>query len=97
MKTLTKILFLFLAFLISVVFTALNPDSIEVNLYVVTLSLPLSVVVVFTLFLGVVLGYLFSLGKRISGRRETKKIARKLESTEKELMRLRQSPLRDSD
>lgn len=97
MKTFIKLLFLFLAFLISVVFTALNPASIDVNLYAITVSVPLSAIVVCALFLGIVLGYLSSLGKRFSTRRETKKIARKLQSTEDELIKLRQSPLRERD
>lgn len=96
MKTFTKLLFLFVAFLLSVVFTALNPTSIDVNLYAVTVSLPLSAIVVCALFLGIFLGYLSSLGKRLSSRREAKKIAKKLESKEQELMKLRQAPLRDS-
>lgn len=97
MKTLTKLLFLFFAFLLSVVFTALNPGSVEVNLYAATIQLPLSAIVICALFVGIFLGYLSSLSKRISSRRENKKISRKLQSTEMELTKLRQVPMRDAD
>lgn len=95
MKTFTKLFLLFVAFLISVAFTALNPHSIDVNLYAVSVSLPLSAIVVCALFLGIVLGYLTSLSKRLSARRETKKISKLLQSKDAEIQQLRRNPLRD--
>ncbi len=93
MKTFLKLVLLFIAVLISVAFTALNPGSVEVNLYSTTVSLPLSALVVIALFVGLVLGGLSNLVTIFGHRRTSRQLQKKLKNAEAELAELRKAPL----
>ncbi|MGV6860037.1 MAG: LapA family protein [bacterium] len=95
MKTLLKLFLLFIALLISVTFTVLNPGSVDVDLYTTKLHLPLSALVVIALFIGLVLGGLSNLVTIFGSRRTARQLKKQLANAETELAELRKAPLRD--
>ncbi len=95
MKIFIKLIFLFVAVVLSVSFTVLNPGSVQVNLYSNTVDLSLSALVVITLFFGLVLGGLVSLVGQFGLKRTIRQLNRKLSDTETELTQLRRLAIRD--
>ncbi len=95
MKALIYFVFILFAAIAAVVFTALNPGEVTVNLHATRITLPFSLVVVASMFFGVLLGMfaggLVALGRR----RELRKLRKQLALAEKELSNLRKLPLRD--
>ncbi len=95
MKALIYFVFILLAAISAVVFTALNPGDVTVNLHFKQLTLPFSLVVVASMFFGVLLGMfaggLVALGRR----RDMRKLRKQLALAEKELSNLRKQPLGD--
>lgn len=56
------VLFAFFAiFIIALIFSVLNFQPVEINLYFFTISLPLTVALTIELFVGIVIGFLVSL------------------------------------
>ncbi|MGF1643225.1 MAG: lipopolysaccharide assembly LapA domain-containing protein [Thiotrichales bacterium] len=96
MKTLAYILLVIAAAVISVTFTALNPGNITINLpYGRSFPMPLSVVVIVSVFLGIVLGMLANTLALYGRRREIKRLRKQLAIAETEVSNLRKMPLRD--
>jgi len=89
------IIFYLVLILVGVSFAALNADSVQVNLYFKTLSMPISVLITIMLGLGVILGFLLFLGKYCRLKAEHRNIKNKLRLTEKEIRNLRAIPLQD--
>ncbi len=60
MRILTIILFL-LIFFVALVFSILNFQSVEIDLYFFKISLPLTIALTIELFVGILIGYLVAL------------------------------------
>ncbi len=95
MRALIYFVFILLAAIAAVVFTALNPGDVTVNLYFRQLTLPFSLVVVASMFFGVLLGMLAGGVVALGRRRELRRLRKQLALAEKELSNLRKLPLRD--
>lgn len=80
---------------IGLAFAIINADPVNVDLFFVEYSFPLSFVLVVTLALGAVLGGLASLGARLRRRSEVARLRRQIDDAERELKSLRRLPLRD--
>jgi uncharacterized integral membrane protein len=96
MKALIYFIFILFAAVCAVVFTALNPDEVTVNLYYSRITLPFSLVVVASMFFGVLLGMLAGGLLALGRRREMRKLRKQLTNAEKELTNLRKIPIKDT-
>jgi uncharacterized integral membrane protein len=95
MRALIYFVFILLAAVAAVVFTALNPGDVTVNLYFRQVTLPFSLVVVASMFFGVLLGMLAGGVVALGRRRALRRLRKQLALDEKELSNLRKLPLRD--
>lgn len=95
MKALFYLVIIIFAALVSIAFTALNPGEVDVNLYLRQVSLPFSVVVVLSIFLGILLGFLASLVAVWSRGLELRKTRKQLKNLQSELSSLRKQPLQE--
>ncbi len=95
MRALIYFVFILLAAIAAVVFTALNPGEVTVNLHFRQVTLPFSLVVVASMFFGVLLGMLAGGVVALGRRRTLRRLRKQLALTEKELSNLRKLPLRD--
>ncbi len=75
--------------LLAITFAALNASSVEVNLYVTNMTLPLSVLIVIMIAIGVLIGVLISLPKFWKCKLDSMKTKNQLKMTEKEIKKLR--------
>lgn len=90
-----RIIFYAVLLLAGISFAALNAGSVQVNLYVTTLTLPISVLMVIMMGLGLFIGFLFFLARYWQMKLEIKKIQNQLKITEKEIKNLRDIPLKN--
>ncbi|MDP1601711.1 MAG: LapA family protein [Legionella sp.] len=94
MRLVWIILYLLLI-LIGVSFASLNASSVQVNMYVTTLVMPVSVLMTFMLGLGILIGMLLFICRYWRLKVECLKIKNQLKITEKEIKNLRDIPLKD--
>ena len=94
MKLLSIILYLILI-LFGISFAVLNAGMANLNLYLTTLSLPLSLLVTLSVGLGVVVGALLVLAKYWRLRLSHKYLKNQLKLKEEEISNLRSIPLKD--
>lgn len=92
---LLMILFYLLLILVGVSFAALNASSVEVNFYVTTMTMPISILMTIMLGIGILIGFLIFLLRYWRLKRELAKIRNQLRLTEKEIKNLRDIPLKD--
>ncbi len=81
--------------LFGVTFAVLNADNVQLNYYMGSIELPLSLVVVLAMILGALLGIFASLGFVIGSRRQASKLKKSVEVAEKEIINLRNIPIKD--
>lgn len=81
--------------IIGVSFAALNANSVEVNLYFKTVSMPVSVLITIMLGIGIVIGFILFVGRYWRLKAECHRIRAQLKLTEKEIKNLRSIPLQD--
>ncbi len=91
------IIFYIILILFGVTFAALNASSVQVNFYVTTLKMPISVLVILMLGLGIFLGVMLMLLRYWRLKSEHRKIKNQLKLTEREIKNLRIIPLRNED
>ncbi len=84
-----------LLILLGVSFAALNAASVQVNLYVTQLVLPISVLMTAMLGVGLCFGFLLFFYRYWRLKAEHRKIANQLKLTEREIKNLRSIPLQD--
>jgi len=92
---LLMILIYLLLILIGVSFAALNASSVQVNFYVTTLTMPISVLMTIMLGIGVLAGFLLFLFRYWRIKIELIRTRNQLRLTEKEIKNLRDIPLKD--
>lgn len=84
-----------LLLLFALSFALLNAGNVELNYYLGTVKIALSLLLVLTFAIGCVVGFLISMSWYLKARWEARKINKKLAETEKELASLRVMPLKD--
>ena len=88
-------LFYLLLILLGVTFAALNAGTVQVNFYMRTLSIPISVLMTIMFGVGLLLGFLLSLLRYWRLKMELIKIKNQLKISTKEIKNLRDIPLKD--
>ena len=81
--------------LLGVSFAALNATSVQINLYVTKLVMPISVLMTVMLGLGVCLGFCLFLARYWRLKAEHRRVGNQLKLTEREIKNLRSIPLQD--
>ena len=81
--------------ILGVAFAVLNADSIQLNYYLGSIELPLSLVLVMAMIVGALLGIFASLSIIIGSRRKATKLKHSIEVAEKEIVNLRNIPIKD--
>lgn len=89
-------LFYLLLVMTGISFAVLNASSVKINLYLTTLTMPVSVLMIAMLGLGLLMGFLIYLVKYIGMKKELSRMKAQLKLTEKEIKNLRDIPLKDS-
>ena len=87
--------FYILLIILGVSFAALNASSVDVNFYLKTISIPISVLMTIMLGVGVFIGFILFIGRYWRLKIECRKINNQLKLTEKEIKNLRSIPLQD--
>lgn len=85
--------FYLLLIIIGVSFAALNAKSAHINLYLTTLTMPVSVLMMLMLGVGILIGFFIFMGRYWRLKAECHKIKNQLKLTEKEIKNLRAIPL----
>ncbi|OGV32360.1 MAG: hypothetical protein A3E88_05755 [Legionellales bacterium RIFCSPHIGHO2_12_FULL_35_11] len=96
MRFLAIIFYLILIF-IGVSFAALNATSVQVNFYFKTIQMPISVLMVFMVGIGVIIGFVIFLSRYWNLKTMHRKIKNQLKLTEREIKNLRSIPIRNED
>jgi putative membrane protein len=78
-----------------IVFAVLNAESVQLNYYLGSIELPLSLVLVLAMIVGAILGIFASLSFVIGTRRNASKLKRSVAVAEKEILNLRNIPIKD--
>jgi putative membrane protein len=94
MRILMAIFYLVLI-LFGVSFSALNARPITLNLYITTMTFPLSLLMMLMLGIGLLFGFILFFGRYWRLKAECHKIKGQLKLTEKEIKNLRAIPLHD--
>ena len=82
--------------IVGVAFSVLNAESIQLNYYLGSVELPLSLVLVIAMIIGALLGIIASLSLIVGSRRSANKLKRSVEVAEKEIVNLRNIPIKDN-
>ena len=84
-----------LVIIFGVAFSVLNAENIQLNYYLGSIELPLSLILVIAMIIGALLGIFASLGLIVGSRRSATKLKRSVEVAEKEIVNLRNIPIKD--
>ena len=95
MKRIIGVLILLIAVVTGLVFAVMNANQVELNYYFGSGSVPLSLALVVALSLGALLGLVSGIGFVLGLKRENGKLKREVKILEKEIMNLRNIPLKD--
>ena len=88
-------LFYLILVLLGVTFAALNAGTVEVNLYIKTMQIPIAVLITLVFGIGLLLGFFLSLLRYWRLKMELLKIKSQLKISAKEIKNLRDIPLKD--
>ncbi|GAB4351742.1 MAG: hypothetical protein Kow006_15940 [Gammaproteobacteria bacterium] len=88
-------LFLLLVFVFALAFTVINADKVQLNYYLGSLDLPLSVIVIGAFALGMFTGLLALMGRLIRLKSEVSRLQRSERIAQQELTNLRSLPVKD--
>lgn len=94
MRFMMMIVYLILIVL-GVSFAALNAGSVQVNFYITSLTIPISVLIILVLGIGIVIGLILFMLKYWRLKVDYRKLKSQLQLTEKEIKNLRCIPLQD--
>lgn len=81
--------------ILGVAFAVLNAESVQLNYYLGSIEMPLSLVLVMAMIVGALLGIFASLNLIIGSRRSATKLKHSVEVAEKEIVNLRNIPIKD--
>jgi len=91
MKKILWALLIIIAVVASVTITALNPDSMTINLGFIEKNIPIAFALLGSMLFGTILGWVAGILPALGKGRQLKKTQKKLVSSEKEIENLRQS------
>ena len=91
------VLFFILIAVTGIAFAVQNADPVTLNYYLGSVETPLSLALVGALGLGALLGVIASTGVIFGMKREISKLRRERKNTEKEIMNLRNIPIKGSN
>lgn len=94
MRILMTVVYLVLI-IIGLTFAALNSGSVKLNLYMVIFTMPVAVLIAFSLGVGLLLGLSLFLTRYLKLKHEHRKLRHQFKLTEKEIKNLRAIPLHD--
>lgn len=94
MRVITYIL-LIIVVLVGITFTCLNADPVRINYYIGSRILPLSLLLIITLIVGGILGYVAGLIFLLKQKCENRRLSHRVRLAEKEIANLRTIPLKD--
>ena len=92
-----KLIFVIIIVAIGLAFHNRNSDLVTINYYLGEIDLSISIIVIGSILIGALLGFLTSLGIILPLRRERSKLNKALKTTEQEVSNLRSIPLKDAD
>jgi len=95
MKRIVKIILISVVSLITVTFTLLNSQRVNINFYFGHYEIDLLVVVVISLVAGAALGIVAALGRLLVLKQEVMRKEKKIKTMEKEVENLRSLPIKD--
>jgi len=95
-RIITIIIFL-AVFAAGAAFSAINNNPVDIQYYLGTLTLPVSVVVIVSLVVGIILGALAIFVGSLRLRYENKRLQKKITVNEQELNSLRILPIKDAN
>jgi putative membrane protein len=95
MKQIINYIFFLLLILLGITFACLNAETVNLKYYIGKIILPLSLLLIFTLGLGLFLGLLLSLIVFLRLRAENHRLTARVKLAEKEIDNLRAIPLHD--
>lgn len=93
-----RLVYLFMALfvvILGVAFSVLNADYVTLHYYLGSIELPLSLILVLAMIVGATLGVFASLSFIIGSRRKSAKLKRTVEAAEKEILNLRNIPIKN--
>ncbi len=82
--------------LLGLAFAVVNAKPVELNYFLGVREVPLAMVLVLSLVLGAIMGFVFSLDMVIRLKRETLRLRRQLQMADKEVVNLRTMPIKDT-
>jgi len=95
MRRLIAILLFIIIFIAVVSFSALNPTPTTIHYYIVSLTVPLSIIVITSLISGLIIGTAITFSKIVTLRYENRQLKKKLTASEQEVNNLRILPLKN--
>ncbi len=96
MSRLLKVCFFIVIIFLGLIFHLKNDQLVELNYYVNSIPVSLSLVIVLTLCIGALLGVLASLPMILKLKHENARLDRQVKITEKEINNLRVIPVKDT-
>jgi lipopolysaccharide assembly protein A len=88
-------IFYLVLMVLGVSFAALNAGSVTLNVYLKTFNMPISVLIIATLSIGILIGFIIFSGRYWCLRASYRKLKSQLHLTEREIKNLREIPLKD--
>ena len=95
MSRIAKLILVLAVLLLGLIFHLKNNQLIELNYYLGSIEISLSLLVVLVLCIGAFLGVMASLPLILSLKRKQMKLKRQIENSEKEINNLRVLPIKD--
>ena len=81
--------------IIFVILATYNAQSISINLYVESIEIPLSILILYSFIAGILTSIIYLVAIVLSYKRRTREMKIALENNQEELDNLRRNPLRD--
>ena len=81
--------------LLGVTFACLNAATVQINMYLTTFTLPLSLLLVFVLGLGILIGFSMTMINVVKLKSENRRVRNRVRWVEKEVQNLRSIPLKN--
>lgn len=96
MSRVISLVLIALCVLLGLAFAVVNAKPVELNYFIATREVPLAMVLVLSIVLGALMGFVFSLGMVIRLKRETYRLRRQLQVAGQEVVNLRTIPIKDT-
>jgi uncharacterized integral membrane protein len=94
MRRIAYTAFYTLVFLLGVIFTLLNQNTVKINFHLSQFELPLAVIIIIAILLGVILSFIVCYGSTLKYRVEIRGLRKKTSLLEQEIQNLRKMPLK---